>query len=232
MPFRRRRYGARYGGCKRRRTFSRFRRTVRRKKPMRSAPLPRAFKSHMLYNEIVTTAGSASGSIPGVYVFSANGIYDPNITGTGHQPRGFDQIMPLFENWTVIGSKIRAKVHTLSSTATNIVGITLMNTATALTDINDYMENPRTVKAILPSANINGDPEATLSMTFDNKFFGKNDPLDDPDLQGTSASNPPNQAYFHLWSNELSETVDISCRWLVDISYVSVFTTPVQPAAS
>ena len=38
--------------------------------------------------------------------FVANGAFDPNLTGVGHQPRGFDQFMAGYETFTVTGSKI------------------------------------------------------------------------------------------------------------------------------
>jgi len=41
------------------------------------------------------------------YLFSTNGLYDPNITGTGHQPAYFDQMTPIYNNYTVIMSRIK-----------------------------------------------------------------------------------------------------------------------------
>ena len=36
-----------------------------------------------------------------------NGLYDPLITGTGHQPRGFDQVCPvLYASYNVTGCKV------------------------------------------------------------------------------------------------------------------------------
>ncbi len=43
---------------------------------------------------------------PATYVFSCNGLYDPNITGTGHQPHGFDQLMQNYKNYQVLSSSI------------------------------------------------------------------------------------------------------------------------------
>lgn len=51
-------------------------------------------------------AGSTSGVV-GTYVFTLSGLYDPNISGTGHQPMGFDEIMPFYEHYHVL----RADVH-------------------------------------------------------------------------------------------------------------------------
>lgn len=51
---------------------------------------------------------STSG-IPATYQFAANDMYDPNFTGTGHQPMNYDQLCLLYNHWHVIGSKITIK---------------------------------------------------------------------------------------------------------------------------
>lgn len=53
-------------------------------------PLGKYFKSHNRYVEgfIDLNPGALGSNAP--YTFSANGLYDPNITGSGHQPIGFD----------------------------------------------------------------------------------------------------------------------------------------------
>jgi hypothetical protein len=45
---------------------------------------------------------SGTGGIVGTTnTFQLNGLYDPDITGAGHQPYGFDQITPFFSVYTV-----------------------------------------------------------------------------------------------------------------------------------
>nr|AGA18346.1 hypothetical protein [uncultured marine virus] len=43
------------------------------------------------------TVNPGLGGTPGFYVFRSNSCYDPNFTGTGHQPRGYDQIMTMYQ---------------------------------------------------------------------------------------------------------------------------------------
>lgn len=40
------------------------------------------------------------------YYFSCNSIYDPNRTGTGHQPRGHDELANIYATYVVIYSEI------------------------------------------------------------------------------------------------------------------------------
>jgi len=43
-------------------------------------------------------------------VFRANSLFDPDFTGAGHQPNGFDQIIAAFNHFTVTRARIRVRV--------------------------------------------------------------------------------------------------------------------------
>jgi len=53
---------------------------------------------------------SASSSTVRLHTFSGNNLYDPDVSGIGHQPLGHDQMAALYEYYRVRGSKIRCKV--------------------------------------------------------------------------------------------------------------------------
>ena len=71
------------------------------------------------------------------YVFSANGVYDPNITSTGHQPLGFDTMMLYYEQYTVIESRITVTACGNGGQAVNI-GVCLAPDTTSLA-VGDYL---------------------------------------------------------------------------------------------
>ena len=50
---------------------------------------------------------NASGVGLSAHYFSANGMFDPDVTGTGHQPLYYDQWMVNYEHYQVLGSKIK-----------------------------------------------------------------------------------------------------------------------------
>jgi len=55
----------------------------------RGFAFPERYKTVLRYYDVFTLASAAYS---GTYVFNANSLFDPDRTGTGHQPRGFDQL--------------------------------------------------------------------------------------------------------------------------------------------
>lgn len=66
---------------------------------------PPRFKMKMRYTD--TFVSQTNGVSANWQQYMLNGLYDPLITGTGHQPRGFDQICPvLYASYNVTGCKV------------------------------------------------------------------------------------------------------------------------------
>lgn len=92
--------------------YSRGRRVRRKIKHHPDLPLagfPRQKMVRMRYVqeiEIVTPVTGLSKSLP----FVANGMYDPFYPIGGHQPKGYDQWMAVYNHYNVVGSKITVKM--------------------------------------------------------------------------------------------------------------------------
>lgn len=100
-------------------------------------PIPQRFITKMKYSEVVTTG------VNGEYHMSLNSIFDPNTTGGGHQPYGFDQLAILYNRYRVISCGYRLNLAVGSSTVPVVVTALPANTPiTALTS-SEIRENPR-----------------------------------------------------------------------------------------
>jgi len=53
------------------------------------------------YCEQITLSGSTGGVIGVERQFGLNCMFDPNLTGVGHQPMGFDELMALYRRYRV-----------------------------------------------------------------------------------------------------------------------------------
>jgi hypothetical protein len=189
-------------------------------------------QNHQLYydfgHEFTCTAGAIQR-----YRYRANDLFDPDQTGTGHQPMGFDQLMLAYEQATVVRSRI--SVTFVSELAVPIrVGISL-DPDTTNTAIADTMENGQVVTAMLGGvASGGGKNIATLQLDFDAaKYFGRRgDIVNDVTLSCTTAASPTEQAYFTLFAFSAVNATTSMCGFDVMLSYDSVYWEPRKLAGS
>lgn len=192
---------------------------------MRQPVFPRSWKRSLLYYDSPSIDPSVGGVVAS-YVFSANGMYDPNISGVGHQPLGFDQLMAAYDHYTVIGSKITVTFTNTDSSNSQLAGIFLTrNSATE----NDYVKIIENGKGNYVRLGTSGKDNATATLSLSApiaNFLGISKIMSEADLKGTDAANPAQECYFHIWAAP-GVSVDSSVvRCDVLIEYIAVFTEP------
>lgn len=103
-------------------------------------PIPQRFITKLKYSEFVSS--NANGN----FAFNLNSIYDPNRTGIGHQPYGFDQLATLYNRYRVISCGYR--IHIAAGTGTSgqqSIQLAALPSNEVLTtlSISEWRENPR-----------------------------------------------------------------------------------------
>lgn len=174
---------------------------------------------------------SNTGSIT-TYNFKSNGMYDPNFTGTGHQPLGFDQMMAQYNHFTVIGSKITVTFD-VQPTATVPVLVAIQSaagTSFTPTSIDEICEQPRIHWKLLPVGN--GNSRGKLSHKFSaKKFFSTKAIVAEDSYKGSASIDPVETAFYRiLMAAENAGTVTVN--WRVRITYIAVFSEPKHLAQS
>ncbi|AUM61833.1 capsid [uncultured virus] len=72
--------------------------------PSRSL-VPARYRTKMVYSQVYNTSTNGVGILWNQWAM--NGLYDPDLTATGHQPMGFDQLCPtLYSTYAVRGCKV------------------------------------------------------------------------------------------------------------------------------
>lgn len=178
------------------------------------------------YTGVTSGAGSA-----GSYVFSANGLFDPDITSTGHQPMGFDQMMTFYNHYCVTRSRIRVQ-FAATAAAQPCVALAVSGTATPLTDPARIMEAGRcslTWGTGVGVANSHGVLRASCNV---GKFQGMVFDVDNPDLSGNSASNPTEQVYYVIYVWNPIDSIVTSVGIQVLIEFDTLFREPRDPTSS
>lgn len=183
------------------------------------------------YADNAQTIQAAAGNVS-VVVFSANDCFDPEVALGGHQPRGFDQYMALYDHFTVVGSRIKLWVSTqTNNTRPAIAGITIRDTASILSSPNAYLESPNTVTKSL--ADIGGTSNRMLTMKVNpNKFLGIPKPLSEDKVEGSASSGPSDQVYYHVWLYDAAGGASDPFTYSYQIDYATVFKEPKLPPVS
>lgn len=167
---------------------------------------------------------STSGAVSS-YVFSCNGLYDPNITGTGHQPAGFDQMMLSYEHYCVIRSRILINFQAATASVYPTVAVSQRAASTPNTVAQQNIEDGLIITERLHPVNV-ADSVVSMSMNANiAQFGGLVKILDNTDYRGNIASNPTEQSYFHVqqWSLD-ANTSTVVCE--VVIEFEAWFTEP------
>lgn len=211
---------------RRRKTFKK-RRNPRRKNynkvVINRGPVAKSTIVRMRYcDEVDLDPGAA---VAATHVFSCTGLYDPDVTGTGHQPLGFDQWMQFYDHYTVLGAKISVTALNNNTGDAFCVGLVVKDSLTAITEIPRLKEQSSNYKYI---ARAGSKDMVSLSRKFSTKkFFSKGHVMDDPELKGTISTNPTEQAYFHLWCCPFDEASDEgTLRCNVQIDYIVQLSEP------
>lgn len=193
---------------------------------MRSLPMgfPSRMQGTLRYCDSVALAGSASSTTS--YVYSANGLFDPDITSTGHQPLFFDPMMQLYNHYTVQRARIQVIANSTVGSVPTRAGLMISGDTSVSTDFRVNLENGQVSTVVLESKQQFGSAARLFREVDIAKFQGVVNVLDDPDLRGAANANPAEQTYFHLllWN---PETVAVpGVQFDVAIEYDVVFQEP------
>lgn len=201
----------------------RIKRRQRRRNPLyRSLPAVRKKATvKFRYATTVPTLTSTAGGLV-KYDFSANGCYDPDQTGIGHQPFGWDQWTVFFNHYAVIASKIRC-YWTTDGTANAKCGIYLSDDNASYLNAADFIEAKRGSFSIINQQRSSAKTSSTFSMR---RFFNIKDAKDNYDKLGSPVNaNPTDQATYSLWY-ESEGTTTSSVAMVVVIEYIVAFSEP------
>lgn len=186
-----------------------------------------ATKQFLRYSEYITLN-------PGVgttayHTFSANGLFDPDISGVGHQPRGFDQWMQLYTRYVVTKAKITLQASNDNGTASALVGVAVTTDQLTSTDVRDFTEGRIASYTIVAK-----DAPRTITQTFDLQSWKKGVKIMSDDvISGTSGSNPGETYFFNVFAASLTNGLDQATVPLyVTIEYEATLIDADEPAIS
>lgn len=192
----------------------------------KSYPVGKTFKFRTRYVETLVSINPGAGGTADSHVFSMNGLFDPDITGAGHQPLGFDQLVgTMYNHYTVIGSRARITATNTDSTYAQTLVAHLKDTATVSTDISQVIENGLCRWTQLGTAQAGNSTKTLVLNCSPTKFFGRK-VLQDDVFRGDSSSNPSEQVYLHITGAPVNAVDSADMRLSVEIEYIAILTEP------
>lgn len=178
---------------------------------------------------------NASPATPDQHLFRCLSVFDPDLTGVGHQPMYFDQWSGIYTKYTVKGAKCKmswmpGSGNLGNSTAglwgiyvsTNTTGINVFTDTTGILEANNS-SNMR-IAGILNSGLTNPSKQATVSKYFSTrKFFGITDPNDGNAYSAETGTNPQQEAYFCCYQADINGNDPGAQEYYVEIDYIVEF---------
>jgi len=176
-----------------------------------------------LYAEKFTVNPPAAGLL-GVYQFSLNSLFDPNITGTGHQPVNYDQYALMFDRYQVYRAQVKASVYNTNSQ--QVAGITATRDPTSAAAFEIYVENGITDWAPLDTA---GSGQAVKTFTLDidlSKLWGMDHAtyMGHDRCQALFTNNPAEMGHLHCWVGDAQQGDPGVTAWVIEIRYYAKLT--------
>ena len=196
-----------------------------------NAFMPQKKKCVMHYADEYAVAALASGSRVG-QTMRGNSVYDPDQTGTGHQPRGFDQIAALYNYYCVTASSIRVRFCTASAGNGVLVGLVAdatVGTAPVSSTITEFLESfPYNVLC----SNTDGS-QSVVTLT-DKRTTRAMSATPVPDSENVAAvtSNPANEWYWKIVVFNGNPTSAVTGSLFVDVWYEVEFSEPIEVGES
>lgn len=108
------------------------------------APFAQRYITKLKYAEVRVVTGPTLGGLV-QYNFRLNSLFDPNLTGGGHQPYGFDQLTDIYNRYRVY--KVSYAISALNTDGTTnysvVAALPSNEPYVAGAGVSELMENPR-----------------------------------------------------------------------------------------
>lgn len=190
---------------------------VQRNKPYASKgtgplwdPFPAQAIARMTYSEVITLQPAAAGLVS-FNLFRANSIFDPNMSGVGHQPYGHDVYEQIYNHYRVLSATCTLR-PTVGGNC--IYGIALSDDTSVELDYDTVREMKTSRYASMMN---NGGPLYGVTQYYGEKqvFDGRT-----ADTQALFGQNPADQQFFHIWKTEKDKNTNpSSTSFMLTITY-------------
>lgn len=175
----------------------------------------------------ITLSGALAGSLA-TYIIRANSCFDPDFTGVGHQPMGFDQLMAIYERYCVVGTKFKLVGTNRSSTQSITFGYQVNDAAavaagSSFTTAVEQGQSEFITLTVAPTSKATG----TLTGYINNpNVMGQSyeEYIGDDTNQAAGSSNPADTTWLTIFGCDLAggtmATMDLQIQLEMDVLFL------------
>lgn len=176
-----------------------------------TCPVPDVYNCQFTYGGYDPINMSSVSNYTGQYIYSANSLYDPLVSGGGNQPYYYDQLIApaaggtgLFKSWKVSGSKIELEFCAAGSNTVPVY-VWLLPISSDNSTLPTYPPNldeyPRAKRCTLTPGGGSQTAQKLMNYlpTYTHENITWNDwNANDFDYQGSYNSNPQKVPYWYI----------------------------------
>ena len=179
---------------------------------MPSTGMPSSVLMKMKYTDIFNPSTTTT---PHTNVWRLNSLYDPDLTGAGHQYHYFDQMAVLYNRYRVYG--INVKISCVGGNNSFLLGMKPQPDTTVITAINQPTERPEAVYRLMSGA--------ARSQVFSKYFpinqllgISKQSLMDEDNYAANPTTNPSSNYYLQVFGQNPDGSTLGSCNYIIELT--------------
>jgi len=205
-------------------------------------PFPQTKIVRHRYVESVYMPAVAASAGTSSYVFSMNDMFDPNFSGTGHQPLFRDELAARYKNYTVLASYITVVFGQIESTPTRS-GIMCSDDSAPFQVVygsrialEQFGYNSSLCVNSRAEIMAQRNSPLTLRNSYNAKKWYKTNLagiMSDADKKTAAGSSPAERLYYFIFRESIDNSLALSDLPIdVEITYITAWRDPADPVAS
>lgn len=184
-------------------------------------PFPQRKYCQLRYSDNITITAPAT-NLAFEYIFSMNGLYDPDFTGTGHEPYGYDTMALLYNLYIVRGAFVKIEWYDPSADGVQ-VGYRIQGSSVSGATVSALEESPLTSCTSISNTGNQKVRQNIYIRPWDAIGSTKYQYLNDMNANGAAVTaNPTVQAYLRLFALSTSGAA-VTVKFKIEIIYFCEF---------
>jgi len=192
--------------------------------------MPPSIVNKFRYCDLVGISNAAAYA---QYTFRGNSLFDPDYTGTGHQPRYYDQFSAFYSRYKVTHCSLKLSVSNYSTTSACIVTVIPHSDILTLTNYYDAAEQPLVKRTEqVPISTRQGSRSSVTHSVSTRKVLGlSNAQLAGEDYSASTGATPLSVWYWNIGVfNPQGGNVNVIVD--VELEYTALLYDRLNPGAS